>query len=80
MIKSFTDNAWEDYLYWQDNDKKILKKINTLIKDIERNAYEGIGKPEPLKFELQGFWSRRINTEHRLVYIIDGDSVIIAQC
>ena len=80
MIKSFTDNAWEDYLYWQEHDKKILKKINALIKDIERNQYEGIGKPEPLKFELQGFWSRRINPEHRLVYIIDGDSIIIAQC
>lgn len=62
-------DAWEDYLYWQSQDKKNLKKINKLLKDISRNPFEGIGKPEPLKENLTGFWSRRIDEEHRLVYI-----------
>ena len=66
------DTAWADYLYWQTQDKKTLKRINLLIKDIERNGFDGIGKPEPLKGELSGFWSRRIDDCHRLVYRIMG--------
>ena len=80
MIKVWSDQAWDDYLYWQNQDKKTLRRINQLIKDIERNAYEGIGKPEPLKYELQGFWSRRIDGEHRLIYRIQDDSIEIASC
>lgn len=72
--------AWEDYLYWQTNDKRILKRINALIKDILRHPFDGIGKPEPLKFKWSGFWSRRINDEHRLVYTIKDRQLIIAQC
>lgn len=75
----FAEQAWEDYLYWQKTDKKILKRINTLIKDVTRDPFEGIGKPEPLKHALAGYWSRRINDEHRLVYKIQGDSLLIAQ-
>ncbi len=75
----FSEIAWEDYLYWQKNDKKILKRVNNLIKDIQRNKYEGLGKPEPLKHNLSGFWSRRINHEHRIVYKIKNDSILIAQ-
>ncbi|MEH6584746.1 MAG: Txe/YoeB family addiction module toxin [Halioglobus sp.] len=75
----FAENAWEDYLYWQKNDKKILKRVNTLIKDITRVPFEGIGKPEPLKHALSGYWSRRINDEHRIVYRVRADSLLIAQ-
>ena len=75
----FAENAWEDYLYWQKSDKKILKRINTLIKDITREPFEGIGKPEPLKHALSGYWSRRINDEHRIVYKIQDNSLLIAQ-
>ncbi len=75
----FSGNAWEDYLYWQKTDKIILKRINKLIKDIQRNKYEGIGKPEPLKHNLSGFWSRRINTEHRIIYKIENNTILIAQ-
>jgi toxin YoeB len=75
----FAENAWEDYLYWQKTDKKILKRINTLIKDITRKPFEGIGKPEPLKHALSGYWSRRINDEHRIVYKIQDNSLFIAQ-
>ena len=75
----FSDNAWEDYLYWQKTDKKILRRINNLIKEIKRNPFEGIGKPEPLKHALSGYWSRRINDEHRIVYKASGDSILIAQ-
>ena len=80
MIKVWSDHAWEDYLYWQTQVKKILKRINQLIKDIDRNGYEGIGKPEPLKYELQGFWSRRIDDEHRLVYRIEDNKIEILSC
>ena len=80
MNKFFTDVAWEHYLYWQKEDKKILKKINELIKDIERNGNEGIGKPEPLKHELAGYWSRRITDVHRLVYSIDDETIDIVSC
>ena len=79
MILSWAGKAWEDYLYWQQTDKKILKRINTLIKDIKREPFEGIGKPEPLKHALSGYWSRRINDEHRIVYKVLQDSILIAQ-
>ena len=75
----FAEKAWEDYLYWQKTDKKILKRINVLIKDITRDPFEGIGKPEPLKHALSGYWSRRINDEHRIVYKIQDKSLLIAQ-
>lgn len=75
----FSARGWEDYLYWQQTDKKVLKKINELIKDISRSPHEGIGKPEPLKHAFSGYWSRRITDEHRLVYKIDGDTIKIAQ-
>ena len=75
----FAEKAWEDYLYWQKTDKKILKRINTLIKDIQRDPFEGIGKPEPLKHALSGYWSRRINDEHRIIYKIQQDSLLVAQ-
>ena len=80
MIKVWSAHAWEDYLCWQTQDKKILKRINQLIKDIDRNGYEGIGKPEPLKYELQGYWSRRIDDEHRLVYRIVENNIEIVSC
>ena len=76
----FAEQAWEDYLYWQKTDKKILKRINQLIKDTMRDPFEGIGKPEPLKHALSGYWSRRINDEHRLVYKANDDALLIAQC
>ena len=76
----FLTNAWEDYLFWQENDKKIRKKINELIKQIQRTPFKGIGKPEPLKENLKGWWSRRITGEHRLVYRVEENKVIIAQC
>lgn len=75
----FAEKAWEDYLYWQKTDKKIVNRINQLIKDITRDPFNGIGKPEPLKHALSGFWSRRINDEHRIVYKVDDDSLLIAQ-
>ncbi|MCI8426382.1 MAG: Txe/YoeB family addiction module toxin [Lachnospira sp.] len=80
MNVSFTENAWEDYLYWQNIDKKIVKRINDLIKDIKRNPFEGIGKPEGLKYDLSGKWSRRINDEHRLVYQVENNNLIIYTC
>jgi toxin YoeB len=76
----FSSRAWEDYLWWQLQDRKILKRINTLIADIARNGNEGIGKPEPLKPGFQGYWSRRINDEHRLIHKATEDCVLIAQC
>jgi toxin YoeB len=75
----FSDQAWEDYLFWQKMDKRILNKVNILIQDIRRNKYEGIGKAEPLRHEYSGYWSRRINTEHRLIYKVTEDSILIAQ-
>ena len=75
----FSDHAWEDYLYWQKNDKKILRRINNLIKEIKRNPIEGIGKPEPLKHALSGYWSRRITDEHRIVYKASDGVIQIAQ-
>ena len=76
----FTDESWEDYLFWQKQDRKILKRINNLIKEIMRSPFEGIGKPESLKFQLQGCWSRRINNEHRIVYEIEKDEIRIISC
>ena len=75
----FSEHAWEDYLYWQRTDRKILQRINTLIKDTQRTPFEGIGKPEPLKHGLSGYWSRRINDEHRFVYKVEADSLFLAQ-
>ena len=80
MNKNFTDNGWKDYTYWQTEDRKTLKRSNNLIKDIERNGNEGIGKPEPLTGDLSGFWSRRINEKDRLIYQIDGDTINILAC
>jgi toxin YoeB len=80
MLLSFTENAWEDYLYWQNADKKMFKKINELIKVIKRTPYEGIGKPEPLKYDLAGNWSRRIDREHRLVYQVVDNQLFILAC
>ena len=74
------ENAWSDYLWWQAQDRKILKRINLLIADIARNGNEGIGKPEPLKHDFQGYWSRRITDEHRLVYKVIDEEVRIAMC
>ena len=80
MNKSWYDKAWEDYLYWQAHDKKTLKRINQLIKDAERNPFGGIGKPEPLKGDLAGFWSRRIDDTNRLVYRVNGEILEILSC
>ena len=80
MTIKFSENAWKDYLYWQKMDKKVLKKINELIKDISRTPFEGIGKPKALKYDLAGLWSRRIDLEHRLVYKIEDDELRIYFC
>lgn len=81
MNKVFADIAWEDYLYWQINDKSKLKKINKLIKSIERDGYSnGLGKPEPLKHQFSGYWSRRIDSEHRLIYKVDINNIYIVSC
>lgn len=80
MVLTFTENAWEDYLYWQKVDKKMARKINDLIKDRKRNPFHGIGKPEPLKYDLAGFWSRRIDQEHRLVYKVINENLQIYAC
>lgn len=80
MKKIWFDEAWEDYLYWQQQDKRTLKRINNLIKDIERNHYNGIGKPEPLKHELQGYWSRRIDDINRIVYKVESEILYIISC
>lgn len=76
----FVDESWEDYLYWQKIDKKMLKRINALIKDISRQPYEGLGKPEPLKHNYRGFWSRRIDEEHRLIYQVTDEEIRIVKC
>ena len=75
----FSEKGWKDYLYWQRTDKKIIKRINFLIRDIQRMPYEGIGKPEPLKHGLSGYWSRRITDEHRIVYKAEDSAILIAQ-
>jgi len=80
MIISWAETAWEDYLYWQRTDKKTLTRINTLLKDIARQPFAGIGSPEPLKHYWSGYWSRRIDREHRLVYKVDNENIIVVQC
>jgi len=75
----FSEQAWEDYLHWQETDRKMVKRIDELIKQATRTPFEGSGKPEPLKHALSGYWSRRINDEHRIVYRVEGDSMLIAQ-
>lgn len=80
MILAWSTCAWEDYLFWQENDKKKLKRINQLIKDIKRAPFSGLGDPEPLRYNWAGFWSRRIDREHRLVYQYENNTITIAQC
>jgi len=80
MLITFTENTWEDYVYWQSIDKKTEKKINDLLKDIQRNPFSGIGKPEALKYDLKGYWSRRIDQEHRLVYQVTDNELMIYAC
>ncbi len=81
MQIKFDETAWAQYVYWQGQDReKTLKRINDLLRDMQREPFEGIGKPEPLKHQLAGFWSRRIDDTHRLVYAVDGDCLLIAQC
>lgn len=80
MRKTWTDDAWEQYLYWQTQDKKTLKRINQLLKDVDRGGYEGIGKPEPLKGDWSGYWSREIDDKNRIIYRIENGMIIIAQC
>ena len=75
----FSDEAWEDYLYWQEQDRRVVARINRLINETRRNPFKGTGKPEPLKHALAGFWSRRINDEHRMVYKVEEDAILIAQ-
>ncbi len=76
----FHDYGWEDYLYWQETDKKIIRRINDLLEEIRRTPFTGTGKPEPLRFSMAGCWSRRITGEHRLVYMVKGNEVIVLQC
>lgn len=80
MILSWSSDAWDSYLYWQKTDKKTLKRINALIKEIQRHPFEGLGSPEPLKHSWTGYWSRRIDREHRLVYKVTDTEIKIAQC
>ena len=80
MELRFSEKAWDDYLYWQHSDTKLLKRVNELIKDIQRQRFSGIGKPEALKHNLKGLWSRRISEEHRLVYAVEHKVVYILQC
>jgi toxin YoeB len=76
----WAEKAWEDYLYWQENDPKLLKRINRIIMEIKREPFKGIGAPEPLRYHWKGYWSRRIDNEHRLVYKVNEDELSIAQC
>jgi toxin YoeB len=75
----FSEHAWEEYLFWQKTNRKLVQRINALIREIQRTPFEGIGKPEPLQHALSGYWSRRITDEHRIVYKVEGDAVLIAQ-
>ncbi|SEI59952.1 toxin YoeB [Allopseudospirillum japonicum] len=79
-LLSWTDESWDDYLYWHTQDKKTLKRINKIIKDVKRSPFEGIGKPEPLKESLSGFWSRRIDDTNRLIYIVDDNAITVISC
>ncbi len=80
MNLEFTPESWDDYRYWQKNDKKLLRRVNELIKEIQRAPFEGIGKPEPLKYNIQGCWSRRLDQEHRIVYEIEDEVIRIISC
>ena len=80
MRLTWLPNGWNDYLYWQENDRKILQRVNELIRDALRNPFTGIGKPELLRNNLKGWWSRRVTQEHRLIYRVDGESLLIMQC
>ena len=80
MMYIFVDESWEDYLYWQKTNTKTLKRINDLLKGISRNPFNGIGKQEPLKYKYQGFWSRRIDSEHRLIYTVKENEILIEKC
>ncbi|QJQ99378.1 Txe/YoeB family addiction module toxin [Halomonas sp. PGE1] len=80
MMLTWATPAWEDYLYWQGRDKKTLKRINTLIKDIQRQPFDGLGDPEPLRHQWSGYWSRRVDREHRLVYKVTDSAIVIVQC
>ena len=80
MILAFSSRAWADYLYWQQTDARMVERINDLLKDVARNPFVGIGKPEPLKHEFKGYWSRRIDQKHRLIYRATADTILIAQC
>jgi toxin YoeB len=80
MNVSFTEESWSDYLYWQHTDKRVLQKINELIKVIQRTPFQGIGKPEPLRHQLKGFWSRRIDLAHRLVYEVRQSEIVVISC
>lgn len=80
MTVSFSERAWDDYLFWQRTDPKMLKRINDLIRDVARDPFGGVGKPEPLRNQWSGWWSRRIDQEHRLVYRLEGDVIVVAQC
>lgn len=79
MNSIFSDDAWDDYLYWQNNDRNIVERINKLIQEVKREPFSGLGKPEPLKHALSGFWSRRITDEHRMVYRVEADALLLAQ-
>ena len=79
MILKWSEQGWEDYVYWKQTDKKIIKRINKLIEDIKRHPFDGLGNPEPLKYYWSGFWSRRIDQEHRLVYAVENNEILIAQ-
>lgn len=79
-ILQFTDECWNDYVYWQSQDKRVLKRINALIKDTQRDPFSGIGKPEPLKENMSGYWSRRIDETHRLVYEVVDDALLLISC
>lgn len=80
MKLTFNEQAWSDYLYWQKTDKKMLKRLNEMLKNIKRTPFEGLGKPEPLRGNLSGWWSRRLDHEHRLIYRVEGDTVQLLQC
>jgi toxin YoeB len=80
MNLTFTPSAWDDYLWFVQRDRKLLKRINQLLQDVRRTPFEGIGKPEPLKGDLSGYWSRRVNDEHRLVYTVKSDAVVVIAC
>lgn len=80
MIKAWTDDAWSDYLWWQANDAKTVSRINAILKDAERDPFRGIGKPEPLRHEFKGWWSRRIDSANRLIYKVADNTLVVLSC